>query len=384
MYFRLNPECYFVRGEKCGAIFDLITMKIYALTPQETKILTSCEKNNQVLEGLNFLNELKKLCLGNFYKHKTYIQKLRIGAINEESEVIVPLGFYRAFLEINNSCNRDCWFCGFYGIKRSLGCMGCNKWNENDESLTLERWKELIVELKDLDCQSIWINGGDLTLEWDKTMDILDYADGKFINIIITIHQQSLSEEIVKDLEKKANLVIQTEFENIPEFNRIYSEDFNYLVVVKPENWKDSNEIASGNIIKDFVIEEKKDLENLPTRVKQNFLPVTLDEFLNNVEYHPCLGHSLSIGYNGNVSPCPIMRHYKFGNVKDKGLYTIFKESMVDMGRFWKLNLDEIKKCTSCEFRYACTDCRALEESLTGGLTDKMLCNYNPQEGTWL
>jgi hypothetical protein len=31
MYFRLNPECHFIKGEVYGAIFDLIDEKIYPL-----------------------------------------------------------------------------------------------------------------------------------------------------------------------------------------------------------------------------------------------------------------------------------------------------------------------------------------------------------------
>ena len=80
MYFRLNPECYLIRGKKLGAIFDLIDHKIYALNELETEIVTSCEKNNSIQGERKFLNELKQLCLGNFYSNRSYIQKLRVGS----------------------------------------------------------------------------------------------------------------------------------------------------------------------------------------------------------------------------------------------------------------------------------------------------------------
>jgi hypothetical protein len=74
MYFRLNPECYFIKGCRCGAIYDLIEGNIYALDSEETKLVESCEKNvekeNEILENL------KKLCLGNFYDKRVYIEKL--------------------------------------------------------------------------------------------------------------------------------------------------------------------------------------------------------------------------------------------------------------------------------------------------------------------
>jgi radical SAM protein with 4Fe4S-binding SPASM domain len=79
-----------------------------------------------------------------------------------------------------------------------------------------------------------------------------------------------------------------------------------------------------------------------------------------------------------------MMRNHSFANVRNKELWTIFERQMEDIDNFWKLNLDKIEKCTSCEFRYACTDCRALEQGLTGKLTGKILCSYNPKEGAWL
>lgn len=102
------------------------------------------------MEGCDF----KKLRLGNFYLNKIYVQKLRIGSPPiEEQQIGNPPKLYRAFLEINNSCKRDCWFCGYYGIRRSLGCMGCNKWNQNGEPLPTEKWKKLIDDLRNFKLQ---------------------------------------------------------------------------------------------------------------------------------------------------------------------------------------------------------------------------------------
>lgn len=79
-----------------------------------------------------------------------------------------------------------------------------------------------------------------------------------------------------------------------------------------------------------------------------------------------------------------MMRHHKWGNIRSKAIYTIFKEKMDKIDIFWRLNLDEIERCAKCEFRYACTDCRSIEESLTGKLDGKSLCGYNPTNGAWI
>ena len=380
VYFRLNPECYFIRGIKCGAIFDLIETKIYSLNQQETKIVTSCEKNYPVMpDNEKFLDGLKQLRLGNFYRNRTYIQKLRLGSPSKESEMDPPL-LYRAFLEINNSCNRNCWFCGFYGIKRSLGCMGCNKWQNNGRSLSMERWKKVIDELKYLDCRDIFITGGDLTLVWDSVKEILNYTESKFSNIYIILHQQSLSSDKIIDLADKANIIVQIEeFKNIELYNSAI------LSIVKPENWRDICGIESKNIMNDFIIEDGNSFSStMPIISKRKISAASMFNFLNNIEYHPCLGHTLTICNNGDVIPCPMMRGHIFGNIRNRALYTVFERSWDKISKFWKLNLDKIEKCTACEFRYTCADCRALEESLTGKLEGKMLCSYNPNEGVWL
>ena len=88
---------------------------MYALNPQETELITSLERNYPISGDEEFLKELKAYLLGNFYPNKTYIQKLRLGSASKTPSD--PPEFDRAFLEINNSCNRDCNFCGYYGIK---------------------------------------------------------------------------------------------------------------------------------------------------------------------------------------------------------------------------------------------------------------------------
>jgi radical SAM protein with 4Fe4S-binding SPASM domain len=379
MYFRLNPECYLIRGEMCGAIYDLIDEKVYALDQHEAKLLTSCEKNNAVQGDEKYLTELEMLRLGKFCQNKIYVQKLRAGSPIREIQSEPP-SLYRAFLEINNICNRNCWFCGYNGVKRSLGCMGCNKWNENGKTLSAAKWKAIIDDLSDLECKDIFIIGGDLTLVWDKAINILNYANGKFRNIYMTLHQQSLSSNIVNDLTNKVKLIIQTE-----SLNTLQYKDSSILMVMKPQNWIDSDNTESKNIKIDFAIKDTNSLSNdMPIMSKGKILPVDACQFIDNIEYHPCLGHSLAICYNGNVIPCPMMRNHTFGNVSNEQLHTVFENSWEKIDKIWKLNLDKIEKCTCCEFRYTCTDCRALEENLTGKITGKSLCSYNPKKGEWL
>ncbi|WP_333656795.1 radical SAM protein [Methanothrix soehngenii] len=381
MFFRLNPECYFIMGEKCGAIFDLIDAAIYVLSKEEAETVLSCEKNNPVREDeKSFLLELRQFCLGNFYTNKIYIQKLRIGSPVLDQLINRPPELFRAFLEINNSCNRECWFCGYHGTKRSLGCMGCNRFEENGEPLTLERWKELIDQLVDLECENIFITGGDLTLAWEKTMSILDYASGKFTNIYIILHQQSVSIDIMNDLADRAKVIIQAgkSIDN-------YFENSIYILTISPDEWINNQwNIKDKNTIIDFAISDPHSLtSDLPIMSKMK-MSSALHQFMSNTKFHPCLGHTVAIGCNGDVAPCPMMKNHNLGNLRDMDFHTIFGRRGKGIYKFWELTLDKINKCNGCEFRYACIDCRALEENLTGIAEGKMLCSYNPKEGKWI
>ncbi len=210
-------------------------------------------------------------------------------------------------------------------------------------------------------------------------MNILNYANGKFKNIYITLHQQSISSDIFSDLAGKAKVVIQTD-----DFNSIQTKDLIYLVMVTLGDWETACNLDGKNIIKCFAIKDSSFLQNyLPITSKKKISPVNMHKFLSNLEYHPCLGHTLAICYNGNVLPCPLLRNYSFGNVSNVKLSSIIEKAWETINKIWRLNLDEIERCTSCEFRYACNDCRALEESFTGRLEGKMLCGYNPKTGEW-
>jgi len=383
MYFRLNPECHFIKGEVRGAIYDLIDGKICSLDQKETKLIASCENNEPICDDEDLLRNLRDVHVGNMYNNKVYIKKLYFGSPSLISPEGSPPELQRAYLEINNSCNRNCWFCGYYGIKRSMGCMGCNKWKDNNESLTLKRWEKLLEELNDLGCKEIFLKGGDLTLSWNNTKSILDYAKDMFDTIYITLHKLSLSDSIVNDLDDKINIIIQSE-----NLNELSSRSHAYagLLTIKPEDWRNNKDaignVANKDIMVDFVIDDANQLVNNIKTMPKN-MSLDVQKFTNSLKYHPCIGHTITITHSGDTIPCPMMRTHKLGNIKDKELYTIFENANGDIYKFWGLNLNNIEKCKVCEYRYACNDCRALEESLTGRLDGKVLCGYNPKNGEW-
>jgi len=390
-YFKLNPECYLISGKAKAAIYDLITGNVFGLNEKEKEVLVMCENGvpvENIRGGKNILEEVCDKLLGEFYPNRIFVEKLRLGSPIHDYQPGNPIELERVFLEINNSCDYDCWFCGYHGIRRTLGCFGCNKWKENGEPMSVDRVKRLVKEIKKLGCKILYITGGDLTLDWDRTLEIAECAENLLDKVYIMLNEKKIS-TVIEDLnELKVHPVIQTEIDSMQKAFGLNS--FTILLVTTPDEFEKARS-ASQRLLKevdrnitikvDFVSKDFGLLKSHKTRIPLLKIPrVNTQVFWHNKKWHPCLGKSLAITYDGRVLPCPMMRNYSFGNIKDKELYKIF-EGKKEIEKFWNLTLDNIEKCKGCEFRYACSDCRALEENLTGKLKGKRLCNYEPEEG---
>ena len=368
MYFRLNPECYFIKGVKLGAIYDIISGEIYHLDECQTDLLSDAEKNIPIVEN-SFFDSLNEKCLGNFYECPPYIQKLREGPRNMFDDLDMPILIEKVFLEITNNCNINCSFCGG-SVKRLNGCMGCNKFdNENKVDLNLDTIIEVIDDLERLNCQNLFIKGGDITLNWDVSLKIINYAKDKFLNVIITLHESQYCDEIFKDVPENIKVIIQ-----VDTLNHVEKFDKACLILLMSDVNMDIS-----NLYDDLFIEQDYIFNN--DDKKFTYPSTDYHNFTNNLEYHPCLSNSLAITSNGNVLPCIMMRNDIFGNVYDNRLYEIIHDNFNSIDKFWKLNLDKINQCKDCEFRYACDDCRALENSKNSNLFSKTTCNYNPNAG---
>lgn len=378
MYFRLNPECYYIKGASSGAIYDLIDGNIYALTSEESKKIEACEENREADPQDPFLQGLKHLVVGTFYDKKVYIEKIRLGSpIAEYQEALPPL-LRSAVLEIGNECDRSCWYCGYSGISRSRGCLGCNIWEEDGAPVSVERWKELIVELSRLHCMSLLIKGGDLTRDWDKTREILDYATEHCEKVYLIGHREHFSKTHLDYLETKAGLILQ--IDSLSQVENGHS----YLL---PLDYAQSPELSGdlpGNVMIDMVSRTfSPRLPGSPLNSKKKITKTNLPQFTHNNGLHPCLANSVTIAWHGEVLPCPMMRNFSLGNINDRKLWTFFKNKTGDIQSFWTISLNSLSRCSQCEFRLACNDCRALEAATTGDLKGKVLCDYDPSKGTW-
>jgi radical SAM protein with 4Fe4S-binding SPASM domain len=240
------------------------------------------------------------------------------------------------------------------------------------------RWKELLDELFHLHCQSLFITGGDLTIESERTREVLEYAASRFGAIFITGHREHFSLEFLESLEGLAYPIIQTE--SLAQIDPRYS----YLLVTEHERVQDLPPDRPGTVALDLVSQRFDPLQpGSPLSSRKKIQMTSLERFTHSNKFHPCLANSIAVTWKGDVLPCPMMRQHSLGNIRDRKLWTFLKGTPGSVQEFWAITQGKIDRCGSCEFRYSCTDCRALEIALTGSLYGKVLCNYDPAQGTW-
>ncbi len=106
----------------------------------------------------------------------------------------------------------------------------------------------------------------------------------------------------------------------------------------------------------------------------------TTNIFFENKLYNGCLNRKIAIDEEGLIKNCPSMQrsfgHHKYVKLLDVVHDKVFQE-------MWYINKDNIKKCQVCEFRYACTDCRAYVEDPQDLFSKPLKCGYDPYKGTW-
>ena len=96
--------------------------------------------------------------------------------------------------------------------------------------------------------------------------------------------------------------------------------------------------------------------------------------------FNGCLNRKISIDENGQVRNCPAMGR-SFGHHQSVTLSDIVAEPSFQSA--WRAKKDEIKVCRDCQFRYACTDCRAFLEDPDSEDSKPLKCGYDPYTDSW-
>ena len=113
---------------------------------------------------------------------------------------------------------------------------------------------------------------------------------------------------------------------------------------------------------------------------KEHLLRPSTPTFNELHHFNGCLNRKISIDENGEVRNCPAMAR-SFGHHQSVTLSDIVARPGFQSA--WRVRKDEIKICQDCQYRYACTDCRAFLEDPDSEDSKPLKCGYDPYTDSW-
>jgi SPASM domain peptide maturase of grasp-with-spasm system len=114
--------------------------------------------------------------------------------------------------------------------------------------------------------------------------------------------------------------------------------------------------------------------------VHPRYFAINIESFTEAQNYNSCLNRKISIDSAGEIKNCPAMSK-GYGNAADIALINVLTQS--EFRAVWDISKDQIETCCDCEFRYICTDCRALLRNPSNPLSKPLRCGYDPYSATW-
>lgn len=224
------------------------------------------------------------------------------------------------YIRVTEKCLYDCNNCGEF-------CL-CYR-NQNDRDINNEVIDKIILQFKSIPVENLIITGGNPFIKCE---------------IIKTLKKGIKAEKYV--------ILFKSPLKDSPEYQDCTGMGF---------------DIVSNPLYKVPITESTMKVD-----------PFT---FFYSQKFNLCLGHSIGLDVDGAIKPC-LWYNEDFGNILNNDI-----QFMIQTGRFdkyWELNKDKVTKCKNCEFRFACTDCRAIVKSKNlPSHSAPIHCDYNPSKGTW-
>jgi len=400
--FSFNEDVYLVKGAKHSAIYDLASGEVYSVddtfrnaldlalmgrTPKEIIM----EIDNNLYETIGFLNKLADQGLGGWYEGPTRPPK------SYRDLPPPPWELRAAWLELTDACNLRCIHCYSDSAPSRL---------PQKETVLSQGFGDRISELAELGCSAVQFTGGEALLMEDQLLDLIPVAEEKGIRVEIFTNLTLLTTRIAKFF-KQHNVRVATSLyapdeklhdsittvkgsfaRTVGSIRELVSEDIPLRIGIVAMRRNESRldetirfakeQLGVNRVRVSRVLDVGRGCsiaseELIPSGDKVPFPKISKEDFVARLHGHSCWRGNITIAPSGDVLPCPSGRNLVLGNVKRQSLRDIVLSD--GLKRIWGLTKDKIETCKDCEYRYACFDCRARAESLTGKPTD---CWYNP------
>lgn len=391
MFYNLNRNVYLVNGKNRGCIYDFNSSKLYSINNELSNKIDWINKEPILVEKIEpplraIFEQLVQL--GILTADDTSVTRDIMELRKEDS------GIQFAWIEITNQCNLRCRHC--YNESN----MQCNS------EMSVSDYKLVVNNLVNLGIQKVQIIGGEPFLNPSRLREMLDYTVGKIKFIEVFTNGTLITSEWVDFFaERKIHVALSV---------YSYEKDEHDKVTGQKGSWEKTNHAISelkacgvdyrvcNVLMKDidlgtdgsnlYELSEEKDIVRMSGRgnfsllsdelihkkliTKQSFRKPLNKNFIERlVSGHNCFRERMYISSNMEIFPCVMERRLKHG--------AITKQSGIVLdNNIRNLSKDKIEGCSSCEYRYACFDCRP--DSLTGEAFEKpWYCTYDPIRGEW-
>jgi SPASM domain peptide maturase of grasp-with-spasm system len=240
-----------------------------------------------------------------------------------------------------------------------------------DVVATLPDFPKILKELSALGCQCVQIRSFSNLLTLSGCHAVLEHAEHKSIVGIELIlkYETDLSDDAYLTFVKQHSLLTTLTVHSAPESKSVvvdtiapvYYEGAPFRQIRFTKQIIDS-EVHCGII------------------TQKHLNPPAVDTFFEAKSFNGCLNRKISVDADGNIKNCPSMKD-SYGNIRDSSLLEAVHA--VGFQEKWGIAKDHIFICRDCEFRYACSDCRAYLENPDDPFSKPLKCGYDPYSGKW-
>lgn len=395
----INEKVVFVKGAHNGAIYNFNDGNVYAISRESCvaidKYGAGQELTSDEQKYIDLLSQNNLLKDSHFYRDyvpSRHTEKVRM-----------------CWLEITELCNCKCVHC-------YEGQSHCKRTNP----LSLEEWKDIIDQLKELEVNNVIIIGGEPCIHPD-IKPIVRYVAEKNIPATLFTNGTLFDDElrqIVLDCKLKLKFSLYGHCAELHDsitkkkgsFERLINSinyfvtngiDVNISIVLMHENEAHYDEIIrfvdslgvkkyKTDVIREVYggtqnshVPTLDRIVNLKKRRKPVFPKVNQERFDRAFFENTCWSGRIVVSEDGTVLPCVFERDILLGNVRNNSLNEIINAKPAKL--CWEHCFEKIDECAECEFRFACKDCRPLAKGAHGDLNAKNpRCTYDVHKGVWL
>ncbi len=342
-FVQLYADCVTVDGAKMAAIYDLTRQEIFRFPQEYLAILQRLEGGSLASVLAEMDDEANKQAVRDFYDFLVSNELVNLSVSPHKLPKIggeweTPCVIQNAIIDIKTQRH------DFARIFQQLDLLGC-------ELVQIRAFSNLytLAELRDILrlAYHTSMQGVELLIKYDRRCSDDDYLylmEQEPIVSRLTVHSAPSDKDLVTDFGAEMG--------------------------------------PAGTILKQVTLTERKlTSEHHCGEIREETLTLpTVRLFLEHKKYNGCLNRKISIDADGLIKHCPSMAT-SYGHHKLQSLVSVAYEQ--EFQRLWNINKDSVPQCRRCEFRYACTDCRAYLEQPDNEFSKPLKCGYNPNTALW-